>query len=279
MSAMTTTYELLTVRHEGAIRRITIDAPPVNLMTGQLFAELLATSAELAEDDGALVAVIESADPDVFIAHFDVELILQFPRDGSVDDIALPMEHNAFHVMCERFRTMPVVTIAKIAGRVGGGGAELAAAMDMRFGTLDTTVLCQMEVPLGIIPGGGGTQRIPQLVGRGRAMEIVLGGDDVDAATLERWGWLNRALPADELDGFVERLASRIASFPPDAVRLAKAAVLDAAPDPTAGLLAEQQRFQQSLRTPGAWPAMSAFIANGGQTRPGELNLQHTLTT
>lgn len=270
-------YELISVRADGPIRWITIDAPPVNVMTGQLFGELLALSEELAADRDAVVAVFDSADPDVFIAHFDVALLLQFPRDGTPDDVELPTEHNAFHVMCERFRTMPVVSIAKIAGRVGGGGAELAAAMDMRFGAVARTVLCQMEVPLGIIPGGGGTQRIPSLVGRGRAMEIVVGGDDIDAVTLDHWGWLNRAVPADELDDVVEQLARRIASLPADAVRMGKAAVLAAAPDPTVGLLIEQRLFQQSMRTHTAAPAMQRFLAAGGQTREGELDLQRTL--
>lgn len=277
MVTLVMTYQLIDVRAEGPIRWITIDAPPANVMTGQLFAELLALSEALGTDEQAVVAVFRSANAEIFIAHFDVSLILRFPRDGTPADVQLPPEHNAFHVMCERFRTMPVVTIAEIAGRVGGGGAELAAAMDMRFGAQDATVLCQMEVPLGIIPGGGGTQRIPWLVGRGRAMEIVLAGDDIDAATLDQWGWLNRALPGGELRGHVERLARRLASLPVDAVRMAKAAVLAADADMTPGLLREQQLFQQSLRTPGAAPAMQAFLDAGGQTRAGELALQQTL--
>ena len=107
--------------------------------------------------------------------------------------------------------------MAKIAGRVGGGGAELSASLDMRFGAIGRTVVNQMEVALGILPGGTGTQRLPRLVGRGRALEMVLGCDDVDAVTAERWGYLNRALPPDELDPFVDRLARRIASFPSEA--------------------------------------------------------------
>ena len=109
---------------------------------------------------------------------------------------------------------MPKATIAEINGRVGGGGSELASSCDMRFGAIGRTIVNQMEVPLGIIPGGTGTQRLPRLVGRGRAMEIILGGVDIDAVTAERWGYLNRALPPDELRPFVDSLAHRIARFP-----------------------------------------------------------------
>src|SRR6202035_4416668 len=125
---------------------------------------------------------------------------------------------NAWHVMCERFRTMDKVTIAQIEGRVGGGGAEISASFDMRFGAVGRTIINQMEVPVGILPGGTGTQRLPRLLGRGRALEVILGGVDLDAETAERWGWLNRALPPAEVGPFVGALARRIAGFPPQAV-------------------------------------------------------------
>jgi enoyl-CoA hydratase/carnithine racemase len=169
---------------------------------------------------------------------------------------------------------MPKATIAKVAGRVGGGGSELAASCDMRFGLLGRTVVNQMEVPLGILPGGTGTQRLPRLVGRGRAMEIILGGDDLDAATAERWGYLNRAFAtAAELDAHVEGLARRIASYPPTAVALAKAATLAAEPDWLPGLVEEAYLFERLLRTPEAAPAMRRFLELGGQTREGELGV------
>ena len=164
--------------------------------------------------------MLRSADPDFFIAHFDVEAILEFPTDGEPRREATP---NPFHQMCERMRTMPKATIAEINGRVGGGGSELASSCDMRFGAIGRTIVNQMEVPLGIIPGGTGTQRLPRLVGRGRAMEIILGGVDIDAVTAERWGYLNRALPAEELRPFVDSLAHRIARFPCDRDRAGEA--------------------------------------------------------
>jgi enoyl-CoA hydratase/carnithine racemase len=245
-----------------------IDNPPVNVITPDLFRDLRALP-DHAEANGARVLVLRSADPDFFIAHYDVEQILTFPIDGPP---TRETELGGYHRMCERYRTMPIATICEIAGRVGGGGGELAASCDMRFGTAATT-LCQMEVPLGILPGGTGTQRLPRLLGRGRAMEIVLGGDDIDGETLETWGWLNRALPPDELRPFVDRLASRIASFPPGAVARAKASVLAAGPDPTDGLLNESFLFQETLRDPASQERMRNFLARGGQTRDGELRV------
>jgi enoyl-CoA hydratase/carnithine racemase len=183
-------------------------------------------------------------------------------------------ELSSFHVMCETFRTMPKATITKINGGVGGGGAELAASMDMRFGVLGKTVVNQMEVPLGILPGGTGTQRLPWLVGRGRALEMILGGIDVDVQTAVQWGWLNRAFAnSEELDAYVAFLANRIASFPPAAVRLAKASVLTALDDPTDVLLDEAHAFQQTLRDPVSADRMGTFLARGGQTREGELEV------
>ena len=165
---------------------------------------------------------------------------------------------------------MPRVTIAQIEGRVGGGGCELIQAFDMRFGVRGRTTINQMEVPIGILPGGGGTQRLPRLVGRGRALEIILGGEDLDAETAERWGLLNRALGADEIGSFVETLTQRIASFPAEAIKLAKQAV-DAAELPLAeGLIEEAYLFQRLLRTDDAQRNMRRFLELGGQTRDGE---------
>lgn len=139
----------------------------------------------------------------------------------------------------------------------------------MRFGTAATT-LCQMEVPLGLLPGGTGTQRLHRLLGRGRAIEVVLGADDIDGRTLYDWGWLNRPLPADELRAHVEALATRIASFAPETVRLAKRAVLAAGPEVRPGPIEEAHLFQKTLRTEAAQQRMAAFLAQGGQTREGE---------
>lgn len=264
-------FTLLRVTLDDGVCTATIDAPPINVMTVPLFRDLMVLADTTATDDAVRVVVLRSADPDFFIAHFDVSAILTFPTDGEPERAS---ELNGFHRMCETFRTMPKPTMAAVAGRVGGGGAELAASMDMRFGVLGRTVVNQMEVPLGILPGGTGTQRLPWLVGRGRAMEMVLGGVDVDAATAERWGWLNRAFASvEELDAHVDALARRMASFPTAAVRLAKASVLAALPDGTEGMLEEAWNFQRTLRDPRATARMRSFLASGGQTREGELRV------
>jgi enoyl-CoA hydratase/carnithine racemase len=254
----------------------TIDAPPMNVMTIPLYLELWQLAAEVEANDIIKVLVLRSADPDFFIAHFDVEAILQFPTDGEPRREATP---NPFHQMCERMRTMPKATIAEINGRVGGGGSELASSCDMRFGAIGRTIVNQMEVPLGIIPGGTGTQRLPRLVGRGRAMEIILGGVDIDAVTAERWGYLNRALPPEELRPFIDSLAHRIARFPANAIALAKQSMLNAEQLPLEeGLAEEALLFQRTLRDPEAQVAMRRFLALGGQTREPELRMGDLVT-
>lgn len=263
-------YERLNVAVDGKLAVVTINNPPINIFTGELYAEMSALTLELKHDSSLSVVVFKSADPDFFIAHFDVEAIIQFPTDSVPQK---DQELNDFHVMCERVRTMDKVTIAQIEGRVGGGGSEFVASMDMRFGVAGKTKINQMEVPLGILPGGTGTQRLPRLVGRGRAMEIVLGADDLDAETAERWGYLNRIFAADEIDEWVMKLAQRIASFPKDAVRLAKQSV-NAADLPLAeGLKEEAYLFQKTLRTDGAQTNMRRYMEIGGQTRDGELRV------
>jgi enoyl-CoA hydratase/carnithine racemase len=260
--------QLVGVGVDAGVATATIGNPPVNLMTGRLFRELGALAEAVEADPSVRALVLQSADPDFFIAHFDVGAILTFPTEGPAVRAG---ELSAFHQMCERYRAMPKATICKIAGRVGGGGSELAASCDMRFGLLGRTVVNQMEVPLGILPGGTGTQRLPRLMGRGRALEVVLGGADLDAATAERWGYLNRAFATQaELDAHVDGLAARIAGYPPQAVALAKAAVLAAEPPWLDGLLTEAELFQRLLRTPEARPAMERFLAIGGQTADGE---------
>ncbi len=262
-------WECLRIRVDGGVARVTIDHPPINLFDLPLMREIDRASAALAADPAVKVVVLDSANPDFFIAHADVALILGLPATAP----SRPQALGFFHAMVERFRTMPKATIAKIEGRARGGGSELALSCDMRFGALGRAVLAQPEVALGIIPGGSGTQRLPRLVGRARALEIVLGCDDLPADLAERWGYLNRALPPDELEPFVARLARRIASFPAEAIALAKEAV-NAAERPTAeGLLDEAHCFNRSLATAAARERMERFLALGGQTREVELDL------
>jgi enoyl-CoA hydratase/carnithine racemase len=263
-------YELLDVATDGGVAFVTLDNPPLNLISVPLFVELLALTKELKADPDLLVVVVKSANPDFFLAHFDVEALLATPTAGEAerDDEMAP-----FHVMGERMRSMNKVTIAQIEGRVGGGGSEFALGFDMRFGVKGKTRINQMEVPLGILPGGDGTQRLPRLVGRARAMEIILGADDLDAELAERWGYLNRIFEAEEIGPFVEQLARRIASFPPQAVRLAKQAVNSADRPLAEGLADEAYLFQRLLRTEDARRNMARFLELGGQTRDGELRV------
>lgn len=261
-------YQTLSLSHDRGVCHVTISNPPVNVMTAELYQDLVAVTEALEMDDTIKVVVFQSADPDFFIAHFDVSLILTFPADGPAEKAT---KLSPFHEMCERVRTMPKATIVKMAGRAGGGGNEFAASCDMRFGVKGKTIINQMEVPLGILPGGSGTQRLPRLVGRGRAMEICLGGDDIDAQTCEAWGYLNRTFSSvEEMSDFVDVLAARIASWPAEAIALCKASINNAELPIMEGLLEEAYLFQQTLRTEGAQTNMRRAMAAGLQTREGE---------
>ncbi|MEM7459911.1 MAG: enoyl-CoA hydratase/isomerase family protein, partial [Pseudomonadota bacterium] len=231
-----------------------------------LISEMDAAGERLAVDDDARVVVIQSADPDFFIAHADVTLIQNIGDTDPIDD----PDSSFFHSMTERFRLMPKPTIGKIDGVARGGGLELLAAMDMRFCSIEKTVFAQPEITVGIIPGGGGSSRWPKLIGYARAMELMLGGADIDATVAEKYGIVNRALPRSELDQFVTNLATRMASFPPHAAALIKQV------GQTQGTLeealhAEHRAFMESARHPSALSAMKTFMENGGQTREVEL--------
>ena len=261
-------YTALRIDVSEHIASVAIDNGEINLFDRVLFPDLARAATELAADDDVRVVVLRSANPDFFIAHFDVELILRMPTD-----MAAPDTPNSFHVMVDTFRTMPKATIAVLEGRVGGGGAELLASFDMRFAARGRAILNQPEVALGILPGGSGTIRLPRLLGRSRALEVILGCDDVDADLAERWGWVNRTFDPSELWPFVHRLAARIAGFPPQAVAAAKASVLDTDGDLTGAYLREGARFNALLGEPSAHGAMASFLEHGGQTRSGELRL------
>ena len=264
---MTTDFKLLTVARAGRVATVTICNPPVNVITMALLAELEALSVMLKRDPDLTVVVMRSADPDFFLAHFDVAAILERPTAGTAQRDA---QIKPFHSLCERFRTMNKVVIGQIEGRIGGGGSELAANFDMRFGVRGKTRVNQMEVPLGIMPGGTGTQRLPRLIGHGRAMELILSGDDMDAETAERWGYLNRIFAPNVITLYVDNLARRIASFPPTAVRVAKESVNNSEKPWLEGLFEEAYLFEGLLRTEAARRNMQRFLEIGGQTREGE---------
>jgi enoyl-CoA hydratase/carnithine racemase len=260
-------YQLIRVAAADGVCRATIDNPPINLLDVPLLSQIDRLAREVAADDDVRVLIVDSADPEIFIAHADVRLILDLPPD----DIGPHDELAPFHATMELFRALPKATIAVIDGVCRGGGCEFAMAFDMRFAALGATVLGHPELAVGIIPGGGGTQRLPRLVGRGRALEVILGCMDIDAATAEAWGYVNRALPADELRRYVDRLAARIASSPAVAVANAKRAVDAAADDLATGLRIEDQLFRETLAQPAARQLLQTVIDAGAQTRDFEL--------
>ena len=266
-------YQNLRITLAQGVARVTLDNGAINLLDKPLYKELIRLVAQLAADERVRVVVLCSANPDFFIAHFDVGLILKFPvvLPAPAPDASPTL--SPFHQLCEALRTMPKATIAVIEGRAGGGGSEIALSCDMRFALRGRAVFNQPEVALGILPGGSGTVRLSRLLGRGRAMEVVLGCDDVPAELAEAWGWVNRALPADELWPHVDRLAARIASFPPHAVAAAKACVLRADKGVVDDLHAEGAAFQATLGGEGTRAAMERFLATGGQTPAGERRL------
>jgi enoyl-CoA hydratase/carnithine racemase len=261
-------YSCLKTRLDRGVLFVTIDHPPINLFDLPLMREMDQIGREIEADDAVRVVVFDSANPDFFIAHADVNLILQLPK------VAPPKADHLgfFHAMVDRFRTMPKVSIAKIEGRARGAGSEFVLSLDMRFGALGRAILAQPEVAVGIIPGGGGTQRLPRLMGHGRALEVVLGCDDFPADLAERYGYINRALPPGELGPFVEQLAYRIATFSPEAIALAKASVSCAELPTTQGLIEEAHYFNQAVATDTAQKRMRKFLELGAQTYEVELD-------
>ena len=262
-------YNCLKIKLDRGVLFVTIDNPPINLLDLPLMQDIDRLGREIEADDDVKVVVFDSANPDFFIAHADVNLILLLPTEVPPKSTTL----GPLHAMFDRFRTMPKVSIAKIEGRARGGGSEFVLSLDMRFGALGRAILGQPEVAVGIIPGGGGTQRLPRLLGRSRALEVILGCDDFPADLAERYGYINRALPPDDIGPYVERLAYRIASFPAEAIALAKASVAAAELPTVEGLLEEAHYFNQSAATDAARKRMRRVLDLGGQTREAELDM------
>jgi enoyl-CoA hydratase/carnithine racemase len=262
-------HEGLRVDIDGGVAFVTIDHPPVNLFDAVLIGSLGNLAGELADDAEVGAVVVRSADPEFFIAHADLGLIQALPRDRT----DRPERLEFIHAFMEGWRTLPQVTIAQLEGRARGGGSEFALSLDLRFGAIGRAILGQPEVAVGILPGGSGTQRLPRLMGRSRALEVVLGCDDFDAELAERYGWINRALPPAEIGPFVDRLARRIAAFPREAARLAKRALDAASGSLEDGLLEEAHCFNLTLGDPGLDARMEGALAAGAQTRAGELDL------
>jgi enoyl-CoA hydratase/carnithine racemase len=262
---MTQTYRRLRVApSDEGVLSVVIDAPPLNLIGPELVRDLVTLLGELEADQDTRVMVLESADPEYFVAHVDLTKVAEYTAEaakaGGPEDASLGM-------LWHQLSDLPVVTIAKLRGRARGAGSELALACDMRFAARENAVLGQPEVGFGAPPGAGGVQHLARLLGRGRALEVILGAGDVDAELAERYGWVNRALADAELDGFVARLARRIASFPAEAVRSTKQ-VLNGLTLPGADAVrADARRFQQLVGSEAVKARAARLFAQGLQTR------------
>jgi enoyl-CoA hydratase/carnithine racemase len=275
---MTGTYQTLHVGSDGnGVLTAVIDAPPMNLIGPELVRDLVALFAVLESGHQTRVMVLESADPDYFIPHVDLTKVGEYTAEaakaGGPGDASLGM---LWHKLSE----LPVVTIAKVRGRARGAGSELALACDMRFAARENAVFGQIEAGVGASPGAGGVQHLGRLLGRGRAMEVILGADDFDAEVAERYGWINRALPDADLDAFVSRLAQRIASFPADGVLTAKQVLNELTMPAADALRADAVRFRQLVASDVAQARTTALFGLGLQTRgPLELDLGKALGT
>src|SRR5262249_47630151 len=202
-------FETLKVRKEGAVLYADIASPPMNLLGPALVRDLVSLIQRAEADNALKVFVFRSADPDYFIPHVDVNKIKEY-REEAAKLVGEPSIGLLFrHLSASR-----LVTIAQIEGRVRAAGSEFVLACDMRFAARESAIFAQPEPAFGAVPGGGGVQHLVRLMGRARALEVMLSARDFDAELAERYGWINRALPAAELPEFVRTLAHRIASHP-----------------------------------------------------------------
>ncbi len=263
-------YKCFQLRFDSGVAFASIDHPPINLLDEALSAEFDRLGRELEADDSIRVVVLQSALPDFFIAHSGLGRVGAAPKKASHT-----RSFRLTQMIGERFRNMPKVTIAKVEGRARGGGNEIALAADMCFAAIGKAIFGQPEVAVGLVPGGGSTQRLPRLVGRARALEVLVGCDDFPAELAERYGYINRALPADELTPFVERLAHRIASFPAHTIAHLKTAVDRGAFGSLAeGLLVEAHESDLSVASEVTQARVAEALRVGAETHEGELELE-----
>ncbi|SFW91805.1 enoyl-CoA hydratase/isomerase family protein [Amycolatopsis australiensis] len=267
-------YATLRLSREPGIVRVTLDNPPVNVLDVALMTDLRRLLTSLRADESVRVIVFDSADPDFFIAHVDMSLV-DTPDAFAELAAEAPPGVNVFQALGELLRHQPQVTIVKLAGLARGGGAEFVAAADMAFAAIGRAGIGQIEALMGIVPGGGGTQYLAGRIGRHRALEAVLGADLYDAQTAERYGWVNRAVPAGELDDVVDRLARNIAALPEGVVAAAKHALV---PEELAeGYRREHDAWAGQFVRPAAERLIRDGLAHGAQTRDGERDLEGLL--
>ena len=249
----------------GAIVVITIDHPPTNLVDGPLVGALMGLVGDL-DGTPTKVVVFRSADPDFFLMHGDVESLVRIP----LHEHEVATEPNIAAATFQRFTTAPFLSIAMLDGAARGGGAEFAAALDLRYGT-PRTVLGQPEVPMGILPGAGGTARLARLVGRSRALEVILTGRDVNADEALALGWIDAVVASEELERYAMGVARKVAAMPAASIAGVKR-VLDASLGRIeTALIAETDELGKLTAAGAHHDPMRRFLAAGGQTREGEL--------
>jgi enoyl-CoA hydratase/carnithine racemase len=240
--------------------RIVFDYPPFNIVDATLYQALQDLLARMDASPSLRVVVFESSNPEFYLAHFDLT--------GKTGNITTAVGPSGLPILTDTFVRItrsPVASIAKIRGCVRGVSSEFVLACDMRFASRENTLLGQPEVGVGLHPGGGGTERLPPLVGRGRALEIVLGANDFDGDTAAQYGYVNRALPDGELDGFVDALARRIATFDGRAIAAAKRLINQVSLPSADNLLSALNSFQIALTWPETLQRVEALLEQGLQ--------------
>ena len=250
------------IEESSAYWRAVFDHPPFNIVDASMFEGLQDLLARMDGSPSLRVVVFESANPKFYLSHFDLI--------GKIGNIMTSVGPSGLPVLMDTFARLTqssVVSIAKIRGCARGVSSEFVLACDMRFASRENTQLGQPEVAVGLHPGGGGTERLPPLVGRGRALEIILSGNDFDGETAERYGYVNRALPDAELDGFVDALARRIASFDRRAIASAKTLVNRGSLPSADRLLEALNSFQAALTWPESQKRIKALLQRGLQQK------------
>jgi len=258
--------EIRRVRLSNAYWRVTFDLPPLNIFGPANIPQLENVVSSLEADDHVKVVVFDSAVDGFFLTHYD---FLAKPEDATKfppGPTGLPPLPDMF----VRLSRAPVVSISLIRGRATGVGSELALASDMRFASREKAILSQWEVGAGLVPGGGPMARLPRLIGRGRALEVLLGADDIDGDLAERYGYVNRSLPDDELDEFVGGLAERIATFDKRAIAETKRLVNIASLPEDSEILPEWGAFIDSLGRTASRERLQKLMDRGFH-RPGEV--------
>jgi len=266
-------FSTLSLRQDGAVLRVNLFNPPVNLMSSKMIEELFQLGGRLFADPETRVVIFESEDPEFFIAHFDLEDLVKLAADPSKASKYPDM--NALQALALSWQSLPQVTIAKVAGRCRGAGLEFILGLSMRFSTEDAK-FCAPEASGGFLACGGGTTRTALAAGPARALEVLLSGRDFSGLEAERYGLVNRALPADELDGYVNELAARIALRSAPVVAMHKD-VLKQVYSPMvepmfAGLAAENEAFRNASITEEFRSGVEAVLSLR-QTREHELDL------